>query len=164
MKWIIREAALVAALGSLLVTLQPSWLPVLPRLWIVLTILVAFALLVSKVVLETPVELPPEAPLKTRQGGELRRMKDVEQANDFLVAVDYQLFPFLRRSVRDIAAHRLLIHHNVLLDREPELARQVLGEAVWKLLHPKVTGQDEDQWGAVTLDQLDATTSDLENV
>lgn len=42
----------------------------------------------------------------------------------------------LRPMLREIAEHRLLVHHGVELDARPEQARETLGEEVWELVRP----------------------------
>jgi hypothetical protein len=163
MKWFFREASLVTALAALIVVLQPSWMPIVARSWLVVVVLLAAGAILSEVFGRIPVESPHSREALGRKLGEVRQMRDIEQANDFLVAVDYQLFPFLQDAVRNIAAHRLLVHHNVELDRQPGRARELLGDATWQLLQP-TTGQGERDWGTISPAQLASVTDELETL
>lgn len=160
MRWFSREASLVTALVALVLVAEPGWLAPVSRLW-----LVAIALLGSGAILSTafdhiPTELAPSDSATSRQLGDIRQMRDIEQANDFLLAVDFQLYPFLQNTVLEIAAQRLLAHHNVALDHEPERARRLLGEEAWHV----ITAADENRWHTVSLDQLVAVADALEKV
>jgi hypothetical protein len=91
-------------------------------------------------------------------------MRDIEQANDFLLAVDYQLFPFLQGAVRDIAAQRLLVGRNVDLERQPDRARDILGQETWQLITPMETAGGKPRLGSVSLAQLAVVADALEKV
>jgi hypothetical protein len=89
-------------------------------------------------------------------------MRDIKQANDFLIAVDYQLFPFLQGAVREIAEQRLLVHHNVDLEREPNRARDILGQETWQLIRPMETAEGKPHFGSLSIAQLAVVTDALE--
>jgi hypothetical protein len=78
--------------------------------------------------------------------------------------VDYQLFPFLLGAVRDIAAQRLLVRHNVELEREPDRARDILGEETWQVIRPMETAEGTPQSRSISLRQLAVVTDALERV
>jgi hypothetical protein len=164
MRWLLREASLVTALAALVVVLEPTWLATVGRLWLVAIVLLGSGAILSTVFGHIPTEpvRPPTG--RARQLGDLRQMRDIEQANDFLIAVDYQLFPFLQGAVREIAAQRLLVRHNVDLEREPDRARDILGHETWQLIRPTETAEGKPRLGSVSLTQLAAVADALEKV
>jgi hypothetical protein len=134
MKWILREGLLVTSIAALVVTLHPDWLPAVSRLWLIAAIVLGVGVYISWL-LRIPVNRTDRSDSAPRRG-HLREMRDIEVANDFLIAVDYQLFPFLQRAIRDIARDRLLGRRDIDLEHEPMRARQVLGAEVWRLISP----------------------------
>src|SRR5439155_19442179 len=109
-----------------------------------------------------PAEPPSVNPAHARELGLVREMGDNDQAKDFVLAVDYQLFPFLQGTLREIAAQRLLVNHRVVFERDPDRARKILGDDAWQLVRPTPEGSDQPRWDAVTIAQLDAVTDALE--
>jgi len=164
-KWLIREVSLTAAVGSLVIVLQPSWAQPAIRAILVVCALLATGALLARALSRTPVERDPVTVSSQPRPGEVRRMSQVEQANDFLLMVDYQLFPFLQAAIREIAAQRLLSHHHVELARDPEAAQRILGNAVWQIIRPSIAGEASGAgWGNITIAQLEAVTAELERV
>ena len=164
MKWFLREASLVTVVTALVVVLEPTWLPTVGRLWLVAIVLLGSGAILSTVLGQIPTEPVPASTGLARQLGEFRQMRDIEQANDFLIAVDYQLFPFLQGAVREIAAQRLLVGHNVDLEREPDRARDILGQETWQLITSTDTAGSKTRLGSVSLTQLAVVTDVLEKV
>jgi hypothetical protein len=164
MKWFLREASLVTALAALVLVLEPTWLATVVRLWLGAIALLGSGALLSVVFGHIPTEPGPASASPARQLGDLRQMRDIEQANDFLIAVDYQLYPFLRGAVRDIAAQRLLVGHNVDLEREPDRARDILGQETWQLIRPTERAGGKPRLGSVSLEQLAVVADALEKV
>ena len=164
MKWFLRETSLVTALTALVVTLEPTWLATVGRLWLVAIVLLSSGAMLSRVFGRIPTEPVPASTELTRQLGDLRQMRDIEQANDFLIAVDYQLFPFLQGAVREIAAQRLIVRHNVDLEHEPDRARGLLGQETWELITPTETVGAKPRFGSVSLTQLAVVTDALEKI
>jgi len=164
MKWFLREASMVTALAALVVVLEPSWLATVGRLWLVGIVLLGSGAILSAVFGRIPTEPVPASTELARQLGDLRQMRDIEQANDFLIAVDYQLFPFLQGAVREIAVHRLLVRHSVDLEREPDRARDILGHETWQLITSTETAGAKPRLGSVSLTQLAVVTDALEKV
>jgi hypothetical protein len=134
MKWILRDGLLVTSIAALVVTLQPDWLPAVSRLWLIAAIVLGVGVHIWWL-LRIPVTRTDRSDSAPRRG-HLREMRDIEVANDFLIAVDYQLLPFLQRAIRDIARDRLLGRRDIDLEHEPMRARQVLGAEVWRLISP----------------------------
>jgi hypothetical protein len=163
-KWFLREASLVTALAALVVVLEPTWLATVVRFWLGAIALLGSGAILSTVFGRIPTEPGPASSPPARQLGDLRQMRDIEQANDFLIAVDYQLFPFLQGAVRDIAAQRLLVGHNVDLEREPDRARAILGQETWQLITPTETADGKPRLGSVSLAQLVVVADALEKV
>ena len=164
MKWFLREASLATALAALVVVLQPTWLATVGRLCLVAIVLLGSGAILSAVFGHVPTEPVPASTWRARQPGDLRQFRDIEQANDFLIAVDYQLFPFLQGAVRDIAAQRLLVGHNVDLEREPDRARDILGQDTWQLITPTETADGKPRLGSVSLAQLVVVADALERL
>ncbi|HEY4889040.1 MAG TPA: hypothetical protein VIJ58_10785 [Candidatus Dormibacteraeota bacterium] len=156
----------MTALAALVVGLQPSWLSSVARIWLVVVALLAAGAIISEFLANIPEERRAISydSASTLRLGEVRQMRDIESANDFLIAVDYQLFPFLQGALTDVAAHRLLIHHNVVLERDPDRARHLLGNTVWQLVRPVAAGDSATHWGTVTNLQLAAATDALEKL
>lgn len=163
MKWFVREASLVTAIAALVLIVEPAWFAPASRLW-----LVAIALLASGAIWSGAFgRFPSETALSigsTHQLGEIYHLRDIEQANDFLLAADYQLIPFLQRAVREIAMHRLFIHHDIVLDREPDRARHLLGEEAWEMIEPVVSAGDKPPWTAISFAKLAAVADALESL
>jgi hypothetical protein len=68
----------------------------------------------------------------TRPADLLRVERDLVIGTSSAGAADSRLLPMLRAA----AAARLSAHHGVELDRRPEAARALLGDAAWELLRP----------------------------
>jgi hypothetical protein len=164
MRWFLREASLVTALASLVLVLEPTWLATLGRLWLVAIALLGIGAILSAVFAHIPTEPGPASTSRTPQLGEVRQMRDIEQANNFLIAVDYQLFPFLLDAIREIAAQRLLIRHNVDLEHEPDRARDILGPETWQVIRPPETAEDRPHLRSISPMLLAVVTDALEKV
>lgn len=164
MRWFIREASLVTVLVALVLVLEPTWLAGVSRLWLITISGLGIGALLSEVFRRIPVVPRPANVAWAGEPGAARQMRDIEQANDFLVAVDYQLVPFLQGAVRQIAAQRLLLHHNIHLERQPDRARDLLGEDTWQIVKPGPVAENESSWRTLTLAQLRAVTDSLEQV
>jgi hypothetical protein len=160
MKWFLREALLATSLAALVVTLEPSWMSAMVRLWTAALIILAVSVYISWL-LSVPLARAHE-PSSARKPGELREMRDIEAANDFLIAVDYQLGPFLQRAIRDIAMDRLLTRRDIALDDQPMRARQVLGEEVWRLVN--ISTKDWSSASNLNHEQLAFVVTELENI
>lgn len=162
MKWLFRETFLITSCAALIIMLQPAWLAQVIRLELVAITILTTAAIIERVFDRERMEPSPAPnPVKSDRG-EVRHMSDIEQANDFLVAVDYQLYPFLHKVIRDIAAHRLLIHHNVTMD-DQALARRILGDEVWNIVRSG-EGDNERRWGVMSQAQLSELTRTLERL
>jgi hypothetical protein len=164
MKWFAREASLLTALSALVLVLEPTWLTTVGRLWLIAIALLGSGAILSTVFGNIPTEPGPAFTSPVRRLGDLRQMRDIEQANDFLIAVDYQLFPFLQGAVREIAEQRLLVHHNVDLEREPNRARDILGQETWQLIRPLEPAEGKPHFGSLSIAQLAVVTEALEKV
>ena len=164
MKWFIREGSLMTAVAGLVVAVQPDVLAVTVRAWLVVVVLLAAGAVLSRAFRDIPPEPQPVSSTTVRPPGEIRHMRDIEQANDFVVGVDYQLFPFLQGALREIAAERLLVNHNVLLERDPDGARKILGDEAWQLVRPRPKDSERPRWDTLSIEQLAVVTDALEKV
>ncbi len=78
-------------------------------------------------------ERPPERPPRPEPIAELERMDRVlVLAASSAFDVHHRLRPLLR----DLASERLHAHHGVELDREPERARELVGDSLWEIVRP----------------------------
>jgi len=66
--------------------------------------------------------------------------------------------------LREIAADRLLVGHNVDLDRQPERSRRLLGAEVWQLVRPAIGGDEAAGWKAMSVQRLQQAIQALEVV
>lgn len=164
MKWFFREASLVTAVAAVIVVVQPSWLAILARPWFAVVALLGTGAILSEVFARLPPEPLVVRGLPRRNLGEVRQMREIEQANDFLLAVDYQLFPFLQDAIRSIAGHRLLVRHNIALDAQPDRARELVGDAAWQLVGPARGSDGGRSWGTISPAQLATVTDALERL
>ena len=164
MKWFIREGSLVTCVTALVAMVQPGLLAVAVRAWLVVVALLAAGAVLSRVFRSIPPEPQPVDSGTRNQPGEIRHIRDIEQANDFVLGVDYQLFPFLHGALREIAAQRLLVNHNVVLERDPDRARKILGDEAWQLVRPRAEGAGQPGWATVTIGRIAAVTDALEKV
>jgi hypothetical protein len=168
MRWLVREASLVTAVVALVLLAEPSWLGLLIRISLLVNALLVSGAILSHGFARFPQELSRRGGEASsnliRPIGEVHQMRDIEQANDFLIAVDYQLFPFLRKQLREITAHRLLANHNVDLKREVAPARRLLGEELWELVRPVAIPDKGEGWGTISTAQLARITDELEQL
>lgn len=164
MRWFLREATLVTALASLVLVLEPTWLATVVRLWLVAIALLGIGAILSALFANIPTEPGPTSTSAAPHLGEVRQMRDIEQANNFLIAVDYQLVPFLLDAIREIAAQRLLVRHNVDLEREPDRARDILGQETWRVIRPPETAEGRPHLRSISPMQLAVVTDALEKV
>ncbi len=168
MKWLLRETSLATSLAALVLVMQPSWFGLVIRVWLVVTGLLVSGKILSGVFVRFPAE--PARPRHhwrvdvIRPVGEVRHMRDVKEAKDFLIAVDYQLFPFLRDQIREIAAYRLLANHNIHLERDSGPARQLLGNELWELVRLAAPPDKSELWGTISTAQLSTITRELEKL
>ncbi len=157
MRWVWRELSLATVVASVVLVIQPGWSADVSRAW-----LVVFALLISLAVifeLFSRAELSALNPgVLSDRGGRGNReppqaLRDVSEAREFVTAVDYTLVPFLRSVAREVATHRLLAHHALVLDSDPVRAHLILGDLVWQALELPV-GTDVVTWPTNRLDEL----------
>ena len=168
MRWLVREASLVTAVVALVLLAEPSWLGLLIRISLLVNALLVSGAILAHGFARFPQELSRRGGEASsnliRPIGEVHQMRDIEQANDFLIAVDYQLFPFLRKQLREITAHRLLANHNVDLKREVAPARRLLGEELWELVQPVAVPDKGEGWATISTAQLGRITDELEQL
>jgi|SRR5579859_5653690 len=165
MKWLVREVSLVTAVAPLVVILQPQWLAIVVHAWLVLVATLTAGASLQKIFSQVPVEWQlTKDRVGTRKPVEAFHMRDIDQANDFLMAVDYGLFPFLQRVVSDVAAQRLLAHHNVVLERDTQRARSLVGDVVWQVLESSRERGGITRWSVLNDAQLEELTNALEKV
>jgi hypothetical protein len=72
--------------------------------------------------------------------------------------VHYRLRPILR----EIAAHRLRVEHGIDLDRSPEAARRLLGEAAFEVVRPGRPGPRDRSAPGLALADLEGIVDRLE--
>jgi len=160
--WAVREAALATAVAALTVVARPEWLAPAARAWLAVVGLVALAAALSAVLRGTRGEARPGTAdwIEARLAGQIRDLRDVEQASDLELAITHHLRAPLSRRLRDFAAHRLLARHDVDLQREPERARELLGPEAWELVRPDA----ERATGPIDLRCLERAADALEEL
>jgi hypothetical protein len=62
-------------------------------------------------------------------------LAEAERAVDYAAWNPADLNRRLRPLLREVAAHRLLTRRGIDIERHPELARELLGNAAWDLIH-----------------------------
>jgi hypothetical protein len=95
-----------------------------------------------------------------RDSGQPTLVRDVELSLLSAVHLHVRLRPLLR----EIAAHRLLKHYGVQLDREPARARELIGVSAWELVRPDRPGPADRLSAGPPLSELRAVASELERV
>ena len=70
----------------------------------------------------------------------------------------------LRRTLREIAAHRLRVHRGIDLDRDEDAARAVLGVKAWELIRPDRDPPAAREALGMPTDELRAVVDAVENV
>lgn len=164
MKWLAREGSLITALAAVVLVVEPSWLGPIARIWLVAIAILASGAIVQRAFAQIPPDPAPSGRVAIGQFSDVRHMRDIEQANDFMLAVNYQLYPFLLGALGEIAAQRLVAHHHIDLQREPERARHLLGEEGWAVIAHATSADGQIPWKAISLAQLAAATDALEKV
>lgn len=101
-------------------------------LFVVAALVLADALLRIRNVLPRAEPRPLEQQQRSRKIGQL---ESISRALDLAEASRFDLHNVLRPLAREIAAARLA-RHGVSLDRQPELARALLGAETWELVRP----------------------------
>lgn len=162
MTWAVREAALATAVAALAVVARPEWLAPAARAWLAVVGLVTLAAAITEVLRGTRGEARSRTTgrIETRRAGQIRDLRDVEQARDLELAIAHHLRAPLNRRLRDVAAHRLSARHDVDLRREPERARELLGPEAWDLVRPDA----ERATGPIDLRRLERAADALEEL
>lgn len=168
MKALLRELSLATSVAALALVADPAWFGLVVRALLLIASLLVLGAVLSAALARFPVE-----PARLRHDvrgklirpvGEVRHVRDIDQASDFLVAVDYQLFPFLRDRLREIAAHRLLARHNIDLERDCGPARRLLGDELWDIVRPAAQPGKSEGWGTISTAQLATIARKLEKL
>jgi hypothetical protein len=168
MKALLRELSLATSVAALALVVDPARFGLVVRAWLLIASLLVLGAFLSAVLVRFPVE--PAGLRHDRPGtlirpvGEVRHVRDIDQASDFLVAVDYQLFPFLRDRLRDIAAQRLLARHNIDLERDSGRARRLLDAELWDIVRPAAPSGRGEGWGTISVAQLATIVPKLEKL
>lgn len=100
----------------------------------------------------------PVQPERPRDLVRLEREVHLAQANSLYLHVRF------RRSLREIAAHRLRVHRGIELDRDHDAARAALGWEAWELLRPDRDPPASRDAPGMRLDELSAVVDAVENV
>lgn len=105
--------------------------------------------------LDDPLDVLPQRP------AELERL---EREVHLSLAGSFYLHHRLRPMLREVAAHRLLLRHGLDLDRRPEDAHALLGDAAWSWLRPD-RPEPKDRWApGPPLAELTAVVDALERI
>jgi hypothetical protein len=133
----LHPALVLTALLAVDVVFQPVPFGLAFRAWLVaLGALAAAALVRGSLAPYQQVHVKPVR-LRTRRQVHPERpagLEEVERAIDFAVWNPADLKHRLRPLLREVAAHRLRNRRGADIDRQPELARRLLGEVAWDLI------------------------------
>ena len=162
-------AAVIAAAGAGAAAL---FLPVADALVLDVYLLVTGALVLTALVAATirAAASGPASPFETagrprpRATGrprELARLEDqVALATNMAADVHFRVRPVLR----EIAVHRLATRHGVVLDRDREQARALLGEEAWELVRPDREPPRDSLGPGIPAERLRAVVDALERL
>jgi hypothetical protein len=95
-----------------------------------------------------------------RDSGQRLLVREVELSLLSAVHLHVRLRPLLR----EIAAHRLLKHYGVDLDREPARARELIGASAWELVRPDRPGPADRLSPGPALSDLRDVVAELERI
>lgn len=105
--------------------------------------------------LADPIDVLPQRP------AELERL---EREVHLSLGSSFYLHHRLRPMLREVAAHRLLLRHGCDLDKRPEDAHVLLGDAAWTWLRPDRV-EPKDRWApGPPLAELTAVVDALERI
>jgi hypothetical protein len=94
----------------------------------------------------------------------LQQLRRQEREVGLSVDAAFDLHVRLRPTMRMIASHRLAAKRGIDLDRQPDRAREVLGEEAWELVRPdRPTPEDRFARG-IPLDRLRTIVDSLERI
>ena len=164
---LLRPALVLTALLAVDVVFRPVPFGLAFRAWLVAIGALAAAALVRgslapyQQVRVEPVRLRSRRrPAPERPAG----LEEVERAIDFAVWNPADLNRRLRPLLREVAMHRLRNRHGADIDRQPEMARRLLGEVAWELIE----GPGEQEAGhpptGATLPAMRETIQRLEDL
>jgi hypothetical protein len=91
-------------------------------------------------------------------------LEEVERAVDFAVWNPADLNRRLRPLLREVAAHRLQTRHGTDIDRQPEVARRLLGEVAWDLIQGPAAAESGRVPTGATLPAMHETIQRLEDL
>ena len=103
----------------------------------------------------------------SRRGRTRERLTELtRQEREVALSMDaaFDLHVRLRPTLRLIAAHRLSTRRNVDLDRQPERARELLGDGVWELVRADRPPPDDRFARGIPREELRAIIDRLESV
>ena len=100
----------------------------------------------------------PSQPERPRDLVRLEREVHLAQANTLYLHVRF------RRTLREIAAHRLRVHRGIELDRDHEAARTALGSEAWDLVRPDRDAPTSRDDPGMRLEELRAVVDAVESV
>jgi hypothetical protein len=101
---------------------------------------------------------------KRSRAGQLPELARVERELSLASVGAFDLHVRLRPTLREVAEHRLLSRHGVGLDEQPELARELLGEATWELVRPERELPDDRHGPGLSVDELEQVVESLERL
>jgi hypothetical protein len=93
-----------------------------------------------------------------------RELERLEREVYLSLGSSFYLHHRLRPVLREIAAHRLLLHHGVDLDRRPGAAETMLGEPAWSWLRPDREAPNDHWAHGPPLSELRAVVDALERI
>ena len=167
----LRAAAKVLALPTLALVIAAAWVP--GRLDLVARV---YALVLAAVVLAVALAAlrrayPPATPLgsgvshrTTARSASPPTLLRLEQACALGVARSFDLHYRVRPRLREIAEPLLGLRRGISLDRDPEAARQALGETTWNLVRADRTPPDDRLAPGIPVPELGEVVASLERL
>jgi hypothetical protein len=116
---------------------------------------------------ERPDPFGPFARALVRRAPRRERLQQLtRQEREVALSVDasFDLHVRLRPTLRLIAAHRLAAQRGIDLDREPERAREVLGDETWELVREDREPPEDRFARGIPVDRLENVVEALERI
>jgi hypothetical protein len=165
-----RRAVFLASLGAAATTLVLVVLPGTRTRAIDLYVLFLGAVILFALVRVTAEDGPQRKSALDRVQGERRaagrlpELARIEREVFLATARELRRVRQLNSLLRDIARHQLWTRRGIDLDREPDRARDVLGNDAWDVIAPDATSPEDDVVPPLELARLRSVVDTLERV
>ncbi len=162
------EIAVVPTIGlATVLVIAPSRAALAFHVWLLVVLAVSLLALIQAVRRSVP--RGPSAFEPGRGGQEppaerFASLEKLERAVSMATASGYDVHHRLRPVVREIASGQLLVRRGIDLDRQPEAARAVLGDAAWELARAERPRPQAHAEPGLDLGELEHVVAGLERV